>query len=545
MAELDPEKVGRSGIDPITGSILSQDLRNTLLKKSTFDSSVFKNDLLAIEGRRREFEVQNTAVIQNQEQALIGFNSNIQALRADIGRLGVGLSNIALLLQQDSNEEQSRIRAEQEKQRILTERQIRIGKENELEQKIQGSLLEPAQKLTPKVIDIFGNIKNALTILFTGWLTNQVVQALKASEEGNTQKFNEIKFNILKNIGIVFGGLIAIRTGFSLVKRTIGSIAKGLTNLLIARPLGAAANLLRFPGTTRTSPPPRTGGTRGGGILNMLGKFATGVTAFMNAKNAEYVDAVIGALSLFGPGKLFNILRLAYAADEIAEAFGMNIFGKNPNAAKQAEEVKRQAEQESKSTKSTTTTSSTPKESMVPKPSSQTKPSESTSTSAPTPVTTQVQPSAEMVKQFEMAWQYRNNPMARGRIEGAWDKMSPEQRQQAKDWAITKGYDWNEMKLKDAPTSAMVSSPMTNAEQSVSEKPKTAEMVPMQTQSQKVGQLPEAKPSLTVIKTSNNQTQQQNPPITNGALTDVPLINSANPDNFYVLYSQLNYNVVM
>jgi hypothetical protein len=28
-------------------------------------------------------------------------------------------------------------------------------------------------------------------------------------------------------------------------------------------------------------------------------------------------------------------------------------------------------------------------------------------------------------------------------------------------------------------------------------------------------------------------------------LTDVPFIPSANTDNFYVLYSQLNYNVVM
>ena len=62
---------------------------------------------------------------------------------------------------------------------------------------------------------------------------------------------------------------------------------------------------------------------------------------------------------------------------------------------------------------------------------------------------------------------------------------------------------------------------------------------------QQVGQLPEPKPSLTMIKTSSAQQQQSNPPLTNGALTDVPLINSANPDNFYVLYSQLNYNVVM
>ena len=78
----------------------------------------------------------------------------------------------------------------------------------------------------------------------------------------------------------------------------------------------------------------------------------------------------------------------------------------------------------------------------------------------------------------------------------------------------------------------------------------TAEISPAQVsmplrEPQQVGQLPEPKPSLTMIKTSNNQSQQVIPPLTNEPLTDVPLINSANPDNFYVLYSQLNYNVVM
>ena len=62
---------------------------------------------------------------------------------------------------------------------------------------------------------------------------------------------------------------------------------------------------------------------------------------------------------------------------------------------------------------------------------------------------------------------------------------------------------------------------------------------------QKVGELPEAKPSVTMIRSSSGQNQQPNVPLTNGPLTDVPFIGSANPDNFYALYSQLNYNVVM
>jgi hypothetical protein len=147
-------------------------------------------------------------------------------------------------------------------------------------------------------------------------------------------------------------------------------------------------------------------------------------------------------------------------------------------------------------------------------------------------------PSPDMEKKFEQAWQYRNNPIARGRIDDAWKKMTPDQQQQAKTWAQTKGYDWNEMKLKD---SANMNQPSKTEETKIT----SAQVTMPPKEPQQVGQLPEPKPSLTMIKTSSAQQQQPNPPLTNGALTDVPLINSANPDNFYVLYSQLNYNVVM
>jgi hypothetical protein len=41
--------------------------------------------------------------------------------------------------------------------------------------------------------------------------------------------------------------------------------------------------------------------------------------------------------------------------------------------------------------------------------------------------------------------------------------------------------------------------------------------------------------------------QPQEPQMTSsgGAASDVPAISSSNPSNFYTLYSQVNYNVVM
>lgn len=539
MAELDPEKIGTSGFDPGTGSPLSQEIRNALLKKSTIDRSVFRNELLESENRKKEIDTQNTRVIQSQEQALLGFSSNIQALRTDIGKLGTGLASIALLLQQDNTQEISKTKEEQERERRLTERKIRIGKESEIEQNIQNAVVAPVQRLVPKVNDVFGNIKNALAILFGGWLTKQVVDAMRASEENNTKLFNDIKFNILKNLAIVGGGLLAIRTGFSLVKNTIGKIASGLTRLLIAKPLAIAAALLpRIPRPGGGTPP--KGPKLGGGGPGFIGGLINGLTGWMNWMNGEKIDTILSALTFVPGGGIFRGIRavagVTYTLDQIAELFGSNLTGADPKilAEKKKEFEEKRREQSKKSpavsTKPTPPPVATPQTSMM----------GNSESSAPAPAT--AQPSADMVSKFEQAWQYRNNSFARGRIENAWNQMSQEEKQQAKDWAKTKGYNWNEMNLQD-PSSAMVS-PQSNTQTSETTPSPAQVSIPPKVP-QQVGQLPEPQPTLTMIKTSNNTSQPPIVPLTNGALSDVPLINSANPDNFYVLYSQLSYNVVI
>ena len=63
-------------------------------------------------------------------------------------------------------------------------------------------------------------------------------------------------------------------------------------------------------------------------------------------------------------------------------------------------------------------------------------------------------------------------------------------------------------------------------------------------QTPNVGALPE--PSPNVIMAGGQGGSQQSPtPQAPSAGSDTPIINSSNPDNFYVLYSQLNYNVVI
>ena len=512
MAELDPEKVGQSGVDPITGSVLSKEVREALVKKTTVDSSVFKSEIANIENKRSQEELQNLRSIQGQEQSLFTFNSSVESLRTDINKLGTGLSTIALLLQQDNAEERNRIETEQEKQRILTERQVRIGKESEIEKKIQNAVLEPVQKLAPKVQNIFGEINTALALLFGGWLTNESVKAIQASEEGNTELFNDIKGNILKNIGIAAGGLLAIRTGFSLITRTIAGLASGLTRLLVIKPIEAASilfgNLMggmrnAIPGLPNTPRTPTTPSS-GGGFLSLIGKMITGASGVMNFLNGENIDTVLSALTFVPGGGIFRGLRLAagtiFTFDQIAEFLGSNLTGADPEILRKRREELDQKKKESTGTppasveatapvtppEASTAASTTPEVTPIPQ-----QPLTGTPTlTPPTATTASTQPTMSNA--------------------GVTDYTNINQSQS--------------QPTQSTPPLAQISIP-----------PK---------EPQRVGQLPPPTPEVTIIKTANTAQSQASTSTSIGPLTDVPLINSSNPDNFYVLYSQLNYNIV-
>jgi hypothetical protein len=78
----------------------------------------------------------------------------------------------------------------------------------------------------------------------------------------------------------------------------------------------------------------------------------------------------------------------------------------------------------------------------------------------------------------------------------------------------------------------------------LSSSPSVAQIQGQPTQTPKIEPLAEPKPNVIIAGGAQDKTQvvpmgQKQP------LTDVPFIPSGNPDNFYVLYSQLNYNVVM
>ena len=477
MADL--AQIAQSGIDPVSGSYLSAERRKAIFAKSrNVSSNIFKRGG-ALAPINNQPDSGTLALVQNQSQTITSLQDQVNSLRTQVVNFdnviriqtqtiggvqeqigGVGnnikqlsgsIDGITRAISTDSILEQNRTKQEQEEQRRATEQGLRIGRESLLEKALQAALIAPVQRIAEKAQSILSKVAQFFTTLFIGWFTNQGIEVLKGLSDGNGKKLEEIKDNVLKGLGIATTTLFLLNGGFIAIAGKIANLSLKMGGWLLKNTVG---KFFGFLGSTITgllnigkAPAVATtgagAGSAGGGIvrgaLSAASKVATGIGGIMDAASGQNVDAAIAAGTLFAPGALKIPFGIAYGADSIAEMFGGNLFGKNPNeppAAKTPEKSKEPGKKESPDFSQPPqygTKDITPTEGATPQ------------SQAQTPVIPA--PSGEMVKNFQMAWDNRNNGFARGRIEGAWDKMSPEEQQQAKVWAKSKGYDWTEMKL--------------------------------------------------------------------------------------------------
>ena len=225
----------------------------------------------------------------------------------------------------------------------------------------------------------------------------------------------------------------------------------------------------------------------------------------------------------------------------------------------------------------------------------------------PPPVSTEPkkksEPTPEMVLKFEQAWKYRKDPLARGRIESAWDKMSFEEKNQAIEWAESTGKDWTQMNLPPPTKKTTVSpiSSMMNSGTPVASSNSPAEVASsnnmdsplepsdtssyytniastsIQNQNQKpiedsktdggigkmislinisplslstenisIGPPSEQKPNIIYKRiASSKQSSTGGISPTTGQANQIPIISASNADNFLSLNSRVNYGVVI
>ena len=247
----------------------------------------------------------------------------------------------------------------------------------------------------------------------------------------------------------------------------------------------------------------------------------------MDAASGEITDAGLAAGAAFAPGALKLPFAALYGADAITEMFGGNLFGKNPNQP--------EAKQQSPATSTTKSPSPTPT----------IQPQQTMTGAPPTPPPSPLQlPAPQVIPQETMT------PATPGTINLDMSSFfnSSESAGTDKTQDGSK-QDFNQPPLYGTANVSNAAEGKTSTEQaqvtpSVSTpviQPATLTTPPKQ--QPQVGPLPEPKPEITAINAAQQQ-QAVQPPSQN-VKTDVPLIRSSNPDNFWVLYSQVNYNVVM
>lgn len=495
----------------------------------------------------------NALTARDEQQLALNNNiigtlqSQFQILQTKVVDLGNQLLGVKTALISDSNLEQRKEVEEKTLENREAEQQYRTDKENLIEKKIVSALMAPIQAIGQRVQFTLGRVMEFFTILFSGWLFDKAIETFRALSSGNTEKLENIKNSVLKNLAIAGGILLLLNGGFLAISRTIASLSLSVGSFLLKNTIGrffgllgnAAKGLLNIGKSPAAAAgagagaaaagaggkPPTAGGKPGGGFLGGISKFFTGASGVMDLASGQNVDAAVSAGALFAPGALKIPFAAAYTLDAVSEMFGGNILGKNPNQSTTSPSIS------SPITSSTTTSPPPPSTANPPSanvtPTSPTIPSPQISSPSPTSV------SAPSVNMVPPAMEFSFNP----------NKETPSQEVTVD---FNKPAEFGEISIPGVEGESKVPGQTEQISSTPSSSPtiSPAQTQRIPTSTPTIGQEPEAKPNVVYMSSGGGQPQMPQMSERSGAASEVPFISSGNPDNFYLLYSQVSYNIV-
>jgi len=199
-----------------------------------------------------------TGLINKNSLQLAVVSNQIQGLTAQMNSLVGSLQVISNSLATSQAIERQKEQQEQRIQQRLAEQKLQEGKESIIEKKIQIAAAAPAQKLAGEAQFTLSRLTNYLFSVLGGWLLLKGVETIKAFSEGNKERLNEIKINVLKGLGIATGVFVTANFGLKLLSLTfskfggllLGAAAVGLfkdpIEQLIRYVTDSAKNFLGF-----------------------------------------------------------------------------------------------------------------------------------------------------------------------------------------------------------------------------------------------------------------------------------------------------------
>jgi hypothetical protein len=245
-SKISPSKIANTEVNPYTGEYLSAGERKLLFQKRNVSSAnVFKK----------------SGALVKTTPSTITPDINVTVLSKRVFVLENDVSFLAKALNKEAELEKKAQKQYEKDVKKVEEKKLRSGEEKQLEKKITKGLISPVKAVGKKAGGVLGTLMELFMTLLGGWLTNQGLEAIKANAEGNIGKLESIAAEVGKTLLIV-GGIFALLNGGILgIIGTIGAI----TAAIIAAPFKFAFRKLRELVTGKPKPP-GGGGKPGGGI---------------------------------------------------------------------------------------------------------------------------------------------------------------------------------------------------------------------------------------------------------------------------------------
>lgn len=542
----------------------------------------FSSLLPSLKNIQEKNDFQDKLISQDQIQ-LNTISNKLTVFSIQLNEINSSLERISNLIFQDSYLETLQQREKEKRDFLLAQNEIRTERENLVERKIESALIKPVEVIRNKVQSAFSKVSAFFSTLFLGWLTNQGIAAFKANAEGAKDKLEVIKNNVINALGSVYKIIRLFYGGIQIIVSTVTSITGKITKFLLMDVIGGlfkklgdigkavlqgTQNLLPKPPPPAPEPPPAS--TAGAGTKaasetaqtastkaaqetaetagkattkaasevaerrggNLIGRLIPGLSTVANLGFAAYRfnagDPLGGFLSL-GQAVPGPIGAFSLGAD-VARDFGL--WGNKPSTSASAQTPPQNQTAQQPSTQPQNQINKPQPAKTEPKPMVQPiqpvipKPQPST-----TPNTTAPNQSNKETIKFNDTLNL-NTFGSTVSSENTNDKSGMDFSKPPTYGTVTGNVE--HISNKESYSKTQVPSISLNVEKL---KPN---------QSQKVGPVPEPKPKVIVAPLPpQQQPKSSSIPSTTGTAARVPVIPSSNTDNFYSLYSQVTYGVVI
>ncbi len=181
-----------------------------------------------------EIDPQSKALLNSNSIQLGLVSRQVENLSARVNQLSSSLQAVRNNLATSQALERQKENQERILETKLAQQKLREGKESAIEKKITVAAFKPIKKLGAKAQSSLSGLSNIFTRLFGAFLAFKGVETIKALAEGNTEKLEEIKKQVLLTVGGFVGLSLAVKLatgGLSLGFLKVGALLAVLGGL--------------------------------------------------------------------------------------------------------------------------------------------------------------------------------------------------------------------------------------------------------------------------------------------------------------------------